>query len=59
MSKELIAQMLDNIQADNTAEAQENFVDLLSARLSDALDQRKEDIAKQLGAFNGGVQTNS
>ena len=56
---ELIRDMLDNIHTDNNAEAQQNFTDLISMRLTDALDQRKMDIAQQLGARNASVQANS
>lgn len=59
MSHELIKSMLDDIQADNHADAQQTFLDLIGSKMTDALDQRKEEIAQQLGAFNGDVQTNS
>lgn len=59
MSKQLIAQMLDNIQLDNAAEAQQNFEDIVGMKLTDVLDQRKEEIAQQLGAFNASVQADS
>ena len=59
MSTELIHNLLDNIAADRAAEAQQNFSDIISMKLTDALDQRKQDIAKQLGAFNASVQTDS
>lgn len=59
MSTELIHNLLDNIAADHAAEAQQNFSDIISMKLTDALDQRKQDIAKQLGAFNASVQTDS
>ena len=52
-----IRNMLDNIIDDNQAEAQENFADAISAKITDALDARKIDIAKQMGANdNGEVQ---
>lgn len=56
---DLIKQMLDNIEADNHAEAQEDFNSLISAKLTDALDQRKQEIAQQLGARDADVQANS
>ena len=59
MSTELINTLLDNIRDDHAAEAQQNFNDIISMKLTDALDQRKEQIAKQLGAFNASVQTDS
>jgi len=51
--------MLDNIQSDNHAEAQEDFNSIISVKLTDALDQRKQDIAKQLGARDANVQADS
>jgi len=59
MSTELIHDMLDNIAADHAAAAQQNFADIISMKLTDALDQRKQDIAKQLGAFDASVQADS
>jgi hypothetical protein len=59
MSTELIHNLLDNIAADHSAEAQQNFSDIISMKLTDALDQRKQDIAKQLGAFDASVQADS
>jgi hypothetical protein len=49
---QLIRQMLDNIQADNAAAAQEDFETLMAGRISDALDQRKQNIAQNLSAAN-------
>jgi hypothetical protein len=56
---ELIKQMLDNIESDNHAAAQEDFNSLISVKITDALDQRKQDITKQLGARDADVQANS
>lgn len=56
---ELIRDMLDNIHTDSNAEAQQNFSDLISMKLTDALDQRKMEIAQQLGARNASVQADS
>lgn len=53
---ELVKSMLDNIINDNNAEAQENFNDAISLVLSNALDARKVEVAKQMGADNGVVQ---
>jgi hypothetical protein len=53
---EVIKNMLDNIIDDKQADAQENFNDLLSQKVTDALDARKQEIAKQMGASNGEVQ---
>jgi hypothetical protein len=47
---QLIRQMLDNIESDNAAAAQENFDNLMSARINDLLDQRKQVIAQNFGA---------
>jgi hypothetical protein len=47
---QLIRQMLDNIESDNAAAAQENFDNLMSARINDLLDQRKQIIAQNFGA---------
>jgi hypothetical protein len=56
MSTELIRTMLDNIESDDHAAAQETFHDLIGIKLTDVLDQRKQDIARQLGAHNANVQ---
>jgi hypothetical protein len=56
---ELIKQMLDNIESDNHAAAQEDFNSIISVKLTDVLDQRKQDIARQLGARDADVQANS
>jgi hypothetical protein len=49
-NSQLIRQMLDNIESDNAAAAQENFDNLMSARINDLLDQRKQVIAQNFGA---------
>jgi hypothetical protein len=54
-----IKDMLDNIQMDNNAEALQTFQDIISVKLTDALDQRKQQVAKQLGAYNADIQTTS
>jgi hypothetical protein len=56
---ELIKQMLDNIESDNHASAQEDFNSIISVKLTDVLDQRKQEIAKQLGARDANVQADS
>lgn len=48
MNKDLIRQMMDNIAADNNAAAQEDFNNLMGARVNDALDQRKLAVAQSL-----------
>jgi hypothetical protein len=54
---DVIKNMLDNIIDDNQADAQENFADAVSAKITDALNARKIDMAKQMGADHGEVQT--
>ena len=54
---ELIKTMLDNIINDNQAEAQENFNDAVALKVTDALDARKVEVAQNMGADNGEVQT--
>jgi hypothetical protein len=56
---QLIRDMLDNIQTDNHVEAQQNFTDLISIKLTDALDQRKQEVARHLGAHDASVQADS
>jgi hypothetical protein len=53
---ELIKTMLDNLIDGNQAEAQENFNDALSVKISDVLDARKVQVAQQLGADHGDIQ---
>ena len=53
---ELIKQMLDNLVDGNQAEAQENFNDAISVKISDVLDARKLQVAQQLGADDGNIQ---
>jgi hypothetical protein len=53
---EQVRDMLDNIIDGNQAAAQENFADILSQKVTDALDARKVEIARSLGANNGEVQ---
>lgn len=48
--QQLIRQMLDNIESDNAAAAQENFDTVMSARINDLLDQRKQALAQNFGA---------
>jgi hypothetical protein len=55
---ELIKTMLDNIINDNQAEAQENFNDAVALKVTDALDAHKVEIAQNMGADHGEVQTN-
>lgn len=56
---DLIRQMLDNIANDHQAEAQQDFNAIISAKLTDALDQRKQEVARELGAHHANVQADS
>lgn len=47
---EIIRNLVDNIINDNQAAAQENFNDALATKITDALDQRKIEIAQSMGA---------
>ena len=49
-------ELVDNILQDNNAEAMQNFVDIMGAKVTDALDARKVEIAQNLGADHGQVQ---
>ena len=53
---DLIRNMLDNIIDDKQGEAQGNFNDAIAAKVTDALDQRKDALARQLGANSAEVQ---
>jgi hypothetical protein len=50
--EELINTMLQNIEDDRPAEAQQNFNDLMSAKINAALDDRKQQIAMNFGSNN-------
>jgi len=52
---DLIKAMLDSIESDQPAQAQEYFNDILSVKIVDALDQRKQEVAQQLGNLNADV----
>lgn len=56
---DLIHQMLDNIASDHQAEAQQDFNNIISTKLTNALDQRKQEVAQELGAHNVSVQADS
>ena len=45
---EVIAKMVDDILADNNVEAKDTFEELVQARLTDALDAKKKEIAASL-----------
>ena len=47
---DLVRNMLDDIINDNQAAAQEKFNDALAMKITDALDQRKIEIAQSMGA---------
>lgn len=53
---EIIKQMLDNLIDGNEAAAQEDFQDAMAAKVSDALDARKLEVAQTMGANNAEVQ---
>jgi hypothetical protein len=48
--EQLIRSMLNNIEGNHAAEAQQNFNDLMSSKINAALDQRKQDIAMNFGS---------
>ena len=52
---ELIKAMLDSITNDQPAQAQEHFNDILSMKVTDALDQRKQAVAQQLGNLDANI----
>lgn len=54
---ELVRNMLDNIIDEKQGEAQINFNDAMAIKITDALDQRKQELARQMGANNAEVQT--
>jgi hypothetical protein len=58
MNDELIRNMLDSIASDQGAEAQQTFNDIISVKLTDALDQRKLDLARKIGAHDA-IQADS
>jgi Holliday junction resolvasome RuvABC endonuclease subunit len=53
---DLIRNMLDNIIDDKQGEAQSDFNDAVAVKITDALEQRKQELAQQLGADRGEVQ---
>ena len=53
---DLIRNMLDNIIDDKQGEAQTNFTDAVAVKITDALEQRKQELAQQLGADRAEVQ---
>lgn len=53
---ELAQALVDNILSDKNTEAQQNFSDLMAAKITDVLDARKIEIAQQMGANNAEVQ---
>ena len=55
---DLVKDMLDNVVMDNNADAESNFRDVMAAKMTDALDQRKIEIAQSMGANNAEVQDN-
>lgn len=59
MTQEIISNMLDNIISDEQARAREDFDAAISIKLTDVLDQRKAELARQLGARDAEVQADS
>jgi len=55
---DLVKDMLDDVIMDNNADAETNFRDVMAAKMTDALDQRKIEIAQSMGANNAEVQDN-
>lgn len=53
---ELIKQMLDNLIDGNQAAAQEDFEDIMSTKVTDALDAHKIAVAQHMGADNAEIQ---
>lgn len=53
---ELVKNMLDNIIDDKQGEAQQDFNDAMALKITDALDQHKQNLARQMGASNAEVQ---
>lgn len=51
-----IKDMLDNLINNNQAEAQDIFNDIMSAKVTDVLDQKKIEVAQQLGANDAEIQ---
>jgi hypothetical protein len=55
---DLVKDMLDNVIMDNNADAEQEFRDVMAAKMTDALDQRKIEIAQSMGANDAEVQDN-
>ena len=55
---DLVKDMLDNVIMDNNADAESTFRDVMAAKMTDALDQRKIEIAQSMGANDAEVQDN-
>jgi len=55
---DLVKDLLDDIIMDNNAEAETNFRDVMAAKMTDALDNKKIEIAQSMGANNAEVQDN-
>lgn len=53
---ELAQELVDNILMDKNSDAQQNFQDLMAAKVTDVLDARKLEVAQQMGANNAEVQ---
>lgn len=55
---DLVKDMVDSIIMDNNSDAEQDFRDVMAAKMTDALDQRKIEIAQSMGANNAEVQDN-
>lgn len=53
---ELAHEFIDNILLGKNVEAEQNFQDLMATKITDALDDRKIEVAQQMGANNAEVQ---
>jgi hypothetical protein len=52
----MTTELVDNILQDNNADAMQNFADIMGAKVTDALDARKVEVAQNLGANHGQIQ---
>jgi len=52
----ITTELVDNILQDNNADAMQNFADIMGAKVTDALDARKVEVAQNLGANHGQIQ---
>lgn len=55
---DLVKDLLDDVIMDNNADAESNFRDVMAAKMTDALDNKKIEIAQSMGANDAEVQDN-